>query len=258
MRSTASHELGQVLATITIGRPDLLADRWLRYLPSNPTLILPPPPAGEFVARVAATLDISRGSRLPRFRPASGFSAALSLSSRWAAIPTAPGSERFAEAVLPGSLIGSQVVVVCPLGGGFAHSPCGMLASLAHPRQRIALRAARDPAAAAELAGAVDGAAFFLAGSWGDSDIVASTSTLLAAQLLWRALQPVGKPDEQSGAWEESEVQRLTRLDLSPRVPEELAIDIVDAGDSRLSASRSLARVLRERLGPVAVTTPRD
>ncbi|MFM9108415.1 MAG: hypothetical protein ACKOWF_17145, partial [Chloroflexota bacterium] len=191
-----------------------------------------------------------RGGRSGRrWRPAGGLAVGLGAAGAWETRPTAPGADRFHEAVLPRRLGAGRPIAVSVIGGGFATSPCGLLASFAHPRQRVALRLGGDPAPAAELAAAVPLRAAILAGEREGVPLTAVCSTLLAAQLLWRALQPRGPGAERAGPWEEPETQRLTALDQAPRLPSDLAIAIHGAHP----AAAALARQLRDRLGDISM-----
>ncbi len=266
MNQEDSKEAARPLAVVAIGGhgvdpSPLLWSPFLQPITSGASIaLMPPPPAPESVARLIDALDRSRTDsgtrRLERRRPATGISAAFGATGRWVGLPTGAGAERFGEAQLPAWLAGARVLTAGALDGSFATSPCGLLVSFVHPRQRIALRASGDRGAAAELAAVVDPTACCLAGEWHGSAIAISTKTLLAGQLLWWAFRPDRPSDERFGAWEQPEVQRLAGLDLHPRRPEEFTIEI--RGGSSASPAEAVAELLVDRLGPVAVTVAGD
>jgi hypothetical protein len=106
----------------------------------------------------------------------------------------------------------------------------------AHPRQRIGALAGDDRTGLrAELAVAVDPKLTILLGESQDRPLIIATQDQLAAELTGRALQGLNMPDpygEAVGPWELPLIQRATELDIGIKLPEQLEIESVWAGEA--------------------------
>jgi len=224
----------------------------------RPVVVAPAPPLPTAVRRCIALAESAlRPGASVAFRPGR-MSSVAALDGRWSDVTLPEGAERFERVRLPSGIAAGPVAVVSMLssGDGLAASPAGLLASFAHPRQRIAAAVGRDEALVAELAAAVPARLLLAAGTVDGLGAAFSAPDLSTAQLLWTALT---RRDDGGGggvpvAWERREVQRAVALCPGPSRPEEMRIRLIV--DPQLPRRpEELADLLRLALGPVAVAT---
>jgi hypothetical protein len=157
----------------------------------------------------------------------------------WAAVDIDDRSDRLTVAWLRKELVGAETVVaINKVVAGKLNEPLvlGMWAMFAHPRQRIGALAGDDRTGLrAELAVAVHPKLTILLGESQERPLIIATQDQLAAELTGRALQSLNMPDpygEAVGPWELPLIQRATELNIGIKLPRQLDIVAVWAGES--------------------------
>jgi hypothetical protein len=156
----------------------------------------------------------------------------------WAAVDVSARSDRLDVAWLRRELAdATTLIVINEVAAGKVNEPLvlGMWAMFAHPRQRIGALAGDDRTGLrAELAVAVQPSLAVLLGESHERPLVIVTQDQLAAELTGRALQSIDLPDpfgEAVGPWELPLIQRATELKIGIKLPLQLDIEAIWAGE---------------------------
>jgi hypothetical protein len=156
----------------------------------------------------------------------------------WAAVDVSDRSDRLDIAWFRRELAdASTLIAINEVPAGKVNEPLvlGMWAMFAHPRQRIGALAGDDRTGLrAELAVAVRPSLVILLGESHERPLVIAAQDQLAAELLGRALQSIDLPDpfdEAVGPWELPLIQRATELNIGIKLPLQLNIEAVWAGE---------------------------
>jgi hypothetical protein len=156
----------------------------------------------------------------------------------WAAVDIDDRSERLRVAWLRREIVeATSLIAINDVPPDDMSEPLvlGLWAKFAHPRQRLGALAGDDRTGLrAELAMAVKPDLTVLVGESRERPLVIATRDQLAAELTGRALQSLNQPDpfgELVGPWELPLIQRATELRIGVKVPAQLAIHAVWAGE---------------------------
>ncbi|MFL5761213.1 MAG: hypothetical protein ACJ789_15950 [Thermomicrobiales bacterium] len=156
----------------------------------------------------------------------------------WAAVDVGARSDRLEVAWIRRELVeAATLIALNDVVSGKMSEPLvlGLWAMFAHPRQRLGALAGDDRTGLrAELAVAVRPKLTMLAGESRERPLMIASEDQLAAELTGRGLQSLSQSDpygELVGPWELPLVQRATELDLGVKLPSQLAIHAVWAGE---------------------------
>ncbi len=157
----------------------------------------------------------------------------------WAAVDVSDRSDRLDVAWLRRELVNSTTLIaINEVALGKLNEPLvlGMWAMFAHPRQRIGALAGDDRTGLrAELAVALQPKLAILLGESHERPLVIASQDQLAAELTGRALQSIDLRDpfgEAVGPWELPLIQRATELNIGIKLPMQLDIEAIWAGEA--------------------------
>jgi hypothetical protein len=171
----------------------------------------------------------------------------------WAAVDIDDRSERLSVAWLRREIVDATSLIAIndvPPDGMSEPLVLGMWAKFAHPRQRLGALAGDDRTGLrAELAVAVKPDLTILVGESRERPLVIATRDQLAAELTGRALQSLHQPDpfgELVGPWELPLIQRATELGIGVKLPAQLAIRAVWAGEPGEPGEQTLEAMVNQ------------